>query len=162
MTGSCSSRFSKDSKCIVATFLAISFSLSILSSLDCTFIDVDIGFSPTNVDFNQPVASAFGMGIWTFEDMGNIGYCIIPSFTTDGATRNSSLTVDDDIYQSLFSFIAGDIMFTSVRLIALLGLVLGFTAVVSQSILSPLTNIVTTIATLVHSFMKIFNDLVQG
>jgi len=69
------------------------------------------------------------MGIWTFEDMGNIGYCIIPSFTTDGATGNSSLTVDDDIYQSLFSFIAGDIMFTSVRFIALLGLVLGFTAV---------------------------------
>ena len=113
-------------KCAVATSLAIAFVLSIFSSLDCIFIQVDIGFSPKNMQHDTSKKTTFGLGIWTLEDATNEGFCIVPIF------RNSDtgLTQDDDIYNSFL--VVSDISFTCVRFLAVFGMILGLIHVVSS------------------------------
>lgn len=87
------------------------------------FVQVDIGFTPKNIKYFGPPIETVGMGIWTLEDIGNKGFCVMPMFMTDDA----SLTEDDDIYENFF--VASDLIFTSVRFLTLFGLAFGLGAV---------------------------------
>ena len=119
----CSCRF-RYNKCCIATFLAIAFIFSILSSLDCAFVIVDVGFSPVNIPDQENNASTFGLGIWTKEDPSSKGFCVMPMFLNSG----QSLTTQDDIYNS---FVVSDTIFSAVRFIAMFGFLFGLLDLVS-------------------------------
>ena len=112
-------------KFLVATFLVVAFVLSALSSLDCVYIRVDVGFPPQNIP-KETTRSTFGIGIWTFEDSDNEGFCIDSIFQWNESSR---LTEDDDIYTSFF--LVGDLSFTCIRFLAVLGVACGIILSVS-------------------------------
>lgn len=116
----------KYNKCGVASLLAIAFVLSTLSSLDCKFVEVDVGFSPTNTDFFEISSSTtFGIGLWTMEDPISTGSCLIPLLTP----QYGSLTKEDDIYDSFF--VSDDVFYTTARFLAMFGIIFGLIDLVS-------------------------------
>jgi hypothetical protein len=119
-------------KCAVALFLVAAFVLSLLSTLDCVFIKVDVGFKPENVVSGDESSSksTFGIGIWTLEDVTNEGKCVMSIPLAEDAT---SLTVDDDIYINFL--IVGDDIFTCIRFLALFGFAFGLILLVSEPLI---------------------------
>jgi hypothetical protein len=112
-------------KCVVAALLTLAFMLSLLSNLDCTFVNVDVGFVPSNIYDPSSNASEYGIGLWTIEEADSDGLCILPLYVED----NISLTTDDDLYLSFL--MSSDDVFTSARFIAFIGCFFGITVVVS-------------------------------
>eukprot|EP00979_Chaetoceros_neogracilis_P007196 scaffold1521_cov271-Chaetoceros_neogracile.AAC.4 len=110
-------------KCVVAALLTLAFMLSLLSNLDCTFVNVDVGFVPSNIYDPSSNASEYGIGLWTIEEADSDGLCILPLYVED----NISLTTDDDLYLSFL--MSSDAVFTSARFIAFIGCFFGITVV---------------------------------
>ena len=117
-------------KCGVASLLAVAFVLSILSSLDCKFVEVDVGFSPTNTFFDTS-STTFGIGLWTMEDPMNPGLCLMPL----SKKQYGSLTKEDDIYDSFF--VTSDVFITTARFLAMFGIIFGLIDLVSCCELPP-------------------------
>ena len=120
-------------KCAVAVFLVAAFVLSLLSTLDCVFIKVNVGFEPENVvsEDESSSKSTFGIGIWTLEDVTtNEGMCVVSIPLAEDAT---SLTVDDDIYIKFL--VVGDDIFTCIRFLTLFGFASGLILLVSKPFL---------------------------
>lgn len=123
-------------KLAIGLLLSISYTLSALSTLDCKFAIVDIGFTPQNSSkFNHSSINIVGIGLWNFEDTSSEGSCTIPIFPEK---NDESLTVDDDIYNTFF--ISNDRIMTSIRVLSLVGIILAT------------INLVRTIITFLYSF----------
>ena len=116
----CDFRF-KNNRCITAFFLTLGFTLSFLSDLDCLLVRVDIGFVPNNSFFD---GTSIGIGLWTFEDPDDFGSCITPISVSD----IGGLTNSDRLYSSMFA--NGDVFWTTARILASIGLFVGFLSMV--------------------------------
>ncbi len=108
---------------ITALLLTIGFTLSFLSSLDCFFVEVDVGFVPHNSFYKN---STFGIGLWTFEDPDARGRCITPMHVSEVG----GLTNADTLYKNIW--MNEDIIWSSARIIASIGLFFGFTSMVRE------------------------------
>jgi hypothetical protein len=120
----CDFRF-KNNRIITAFFLTAGFTLSFLSNLDCFFVEVDVGFTPSNSYFKT---SKLGIGLWTFEDPDVRGQCIAPLLLKGS---DGDLTKGDQLYAQLWT--NGDVPWGIARIVASCGLCIGFAAMVSIS-----------------------------
>ncbi len=105
-------------------FLTFGFALSLLSSMDCFFLKVDVGFKPVNAVYDT---SMFGIGLWTFEDPNNLGYC-------SSNIRKANIS-DMSFTYSLYSrnWSNGDSAWTGSRIMCSIGTSFGIVALVSSS-----------------------------
>jgi hypothetical protein len=115
----------KHNRCIAAFFLTLGFTLSFLSSLDCFFVEVDVGFVPQNSVYRT---QKFGIGLWTFEDPDVRGQCVAPMYVS----QIGGLTTEDELFSNIF--LNGDIFWGSARVIATFGLLVGFISMVGKQI----------------------------
>lgn len=103
---------------ILAFFITIALGLSAISSLDCKFLAVDLGFTP-----EKYYSELVGIGLWSYEKPD--GRCL-----SYGASHTSS-GFSDGLYSN--SFINEDLNWSVARILAMCGVVFGFFAFVSAS-----------------------------
>ena len=103
---------------ILALLITVALGLSIVSSLDCRYIIVDLGFTPQRY-FDDKLA----FGLWAYSAPG--GRCLSYS-----ESRQIGLFSEEDMtYTSLL--MNGDINWTIARILALVGVAFGSIALVS-------------------------------
>lgn len=116
----------RHNRCIVALFLTCGFTLSFLSDLDCFFVQVDLDSAADNAVYDS---LTFGIGLWSFEDPDVRGKCISP-----GSVKEiGSLTSQDELYSSFW--INGDAYWSAARIVAVVGLAVGFATLVCTRVL---------------------------
>jgi len=104
---------------ILALLITVALGLSIVSSLDCRYIIVDLGFIPQRY-FDDTLA----FGLWAYSAPG--GRCLSYS-----ESRQIGLFSEGDMtYTSLL--MNGDINWTIARILALVGVAFGSIALVSR------------------------------
>ena len=104
---------------ILALLITAALGLSIVSSLDCRYITVDLGFTPQSY-FDDTLA----FGLWAYSAPG--GRCLSYS-----ESRQIGLFSEGDMtYTSLL--MNGDINWTIARILALVGVAFGSIALVSR------------------------------
>lgn len=109
--------------CKLALLSTAAFLCSLLSSLDCEFLSIDVGFGPANSIFigeEDPI----GVGLWSFQSPIKPQECLLYS-----VAKTKSVTFEDESYST--SFLNGDRNWGGARISALLGLIFGIFAVVS-------------------------------
>lgn len=111
----------KHNRFIIAIFLTCGFTLSFLSDLDCFFVRVDLDSVPDDALFDT---TTFGIGLWSFEDPDERSKCISPG----ALNTKGSITPDDQLYSRIW--LNGDAYWSAARIIAVVGLVVGFTTVI--------------------------------
>ena len=119
---------------IVAPFITAASVLDVYSSLDCKFIQVNVGFAPVNPEWTKPT---IGAGFWTFQSddelvlgFSNSTRMTAPSeslFTFPGCSQYSTEFKD--------SFIQGDRAWSAAAIMAYCSGVAGLTATVSKQYL---------------------------
>lgn len=97
---------------LIFLFLLTGFTFSVLSSLDCNLINIEIGFDPANSLISQ---TDFGVGLWTFESFSKPGEC----YFYDVATL-TSIVYYDNYYES-YMFSSPDSSIVLSRILALSG-----------------------------------------
>lgn len=106
---------------LAGCLLFAAFILSILSTIDCVFVTVDVGFIPeTKIDVEDKSAT-YGIGLWSVEDSAHKGLCVMPIMLKE--KEYSLNTNDDDLYTQFMT--SSDTIFTVARIIALVGCFFG-------------------------------------
>lgn len=103
---------------ILAFFITSAVGLSSMSSLDCKFLSVDLGWVPKNY-YNDEL----GFGLWTYAAPG--GRCL----TYEESRLSGGFSNGDDVYSTLF--MNNDTNWSVARILALVGVVFGAISLVS-------------------------------
>ena len=104
---------------ILAFFITAALGLSIVSSLDCKFLMIDLGFIPQDYHSNN-----LGFGLWAHTAPG--GRCLSYS----ESRQSGVFSGEDTTYTSLF--MNGDINWSISRILAIVGVVFGTISLVSM------------------------------
>lgn len=118
---------------VIFLFITTGLTFSTLSSLDCSILDVQIGFYPTNSQVSQ---KSLGLGLWSFESFYKPGEC----FFYDVASKNSVVNGDD--YYKDYLFGNSDSFLLYSRIVAVVGFLMAFVAfvILAVSVILFLTN----------------------
>ena len=103
---------------ILAFFITAALGLSIVSSLDCKFLMIDLGFVPQDYHSNN-----LGFGLWAHTAPG--GRCLSYS----ESRQSGVFSEEDTTYTSLF--MNGDTNWSISRVLAIVGVVFGTISLVS-------------------------------
>lgn len=104
---------------ILTFLLTAGLGLSIMSSLDCKFLEVELGFVPENY-----YDESMGFGLWTYAAPG--GRCL----SYEESRRTGGFSDGDSVYSSLF--INNDTNWSISRILGVVGIVFGSIALVSS------------------------------
>mmetsp|Transcript_2045 Transcript_2045/g.4496 ORF Transcript_2045/g.4496 Transcript_2045/m.4496 type:complete len:313 (-) Transcript_2045:127-1065(-) len=99
---------------ILFFYVAVGLALSLYSSLDCSFLVVDLGFVPRHYTSDE-----VSVGLWSFE--GSDGHCV-----SHPDSYTSSFSLGDSLYTKWF--MKSDTSWTTSRIFAIASVLLGFIA----------------------------------
>eukprot|EP00578_Thalassiosira_sp_NH16_P003206 CAMPEP_0181133634 /NCGR_PEP_ID=MMETSP1071-20121207/31631_1 /TAXON_ID=35127 /ORGANISM="Thalassiosira sp., Strain NH16" /LENGTH=323 /DNA_ID=CAMNT_0023220043 /DNA_START=98 /DNA_END=1069 /DNA_ORIENTATION=- len=104
---------------VLSFFITAALALSIISSLDCKFLVVELGFIPKNY-----YGDDMGFGMWTYAAPG--GRCL----TYTESRESGGFSDGDSMYTNLF--MNNDINWSISRILAVVGLAFGSIALISS------------------------------